>query len=95
MVEHDEEHKERLGRAPAEIPPPAVYINAMRVGHTPEEFLFEFGQRLENVQAVRMLYRIVTTPSHAKKMLRTLQENLDRYERKHGVIEIPSQEQGE
>jgi len=92
MAEYDEEGKEKLERAAGELPPPAVYVNAMRVGHTHEEFLFEFGQRLENLPAVRMLYRIVTAPPHAKKMLRALQENLDRYERKHGVIEIPSDE---
>lgn len=95
MTEFGEEGREKLERAPGGVPPPAIYVNAMRVGHTADEFLFEFGQRMEDMQAVRMLYRMVTTPAHAKKMLRALQENLDRYERNHGVIEIPSQEERE
>jgi len=92
MAEFNEEHRQKMERGRGEIPPPAVYVNAMRVGHTADEFLFEFGQRLENLPAVRMLYRIVTAPSHAKKMLRALQENVDRYERRYGVIEVTSQE---
>ena len=41
----------------------------------------------------RVKSRIILTPEHAKRLLRSLQENIVRYESSVGKIEIPSPQQ--
>ena len=42
------------------------------------------------VQKARVKSRIILTPEHAKRLLRSLQENIVRYESSVGKIEIPT-----
>lgn len=42
------------------------------------------------MQKARVKSRIILTPEHAKRLLRSLQENIVRYESNVGKIEIPS-----
>lgn len=69
-----------------------VYSNLMMVTHRKEEFVLDFlfvqpqkgpqGQQLANLRS-----RVVTSPEHAKRILRAMQENLARYEHAFGPIE--------
>ena len=68
------------------------YANLLRIAHTGEEFILDFlflqPQRAPQGQAVATLRsRVITSPEHAKRILRALQENLRRYEDSFGVIE--------
>ena len=45
---------------------------------------------LPGVQKARVKSRIILTPEHAKRLLRSLQENIVRYESNVGKIEIPT-----
>ena len=47
-------------------------------------------QVLPGVQKARVKSRIILTPEHAKRLLRSLQENIVRYESNVGKIEIPT-----
>ncbi len=42
------------------------------------------------MQKARVKSRIILTPEHAKRLLRSLQENIVRYESTMGKIEIPA-----
>ena len=42
------------------------------------------------MQKARVKSRIILTPEHAKRLLRSLQENIVRYESNVGKIEIPT-----
>ena len=69
-----------------------VYSNLMMSSHRKEEFILDFlflqPQRAPQGQAVATLRsRIITSPEHAKRILRALQENLRRYEDSFGIIE--------
>ena len=67
-----------------------VYANLMMVSHRKEEFVLDFlfvppqqassGQTVANLRA-----RVITTPEHAKRIVRALQENIQRYEAAFGV----------
>lgn len=67
-----------------------VYSNLMMVSHRKEEFVLDFlfvppqqaapGQSVANLRA-----RVITTPEHAKRIVRALQENIQRYEAAFGV----------
>jgi hypothetical protein len=67
-----------------------VYANLMMVSHRKEEFVLDFlfvpPQQATPGQTVATLRsRIVTTPEHAKRIVRALQENIQRYEAAFGV----------
>jgi len=67
--------------------PPSPYINLMQVSHGEREFFLSFAQIApENPGVAQLVARVVTTPSHAKAILRALQDNIRRYEEKFGEI---------
>ncbi len=72
-----------------------VYSNLMMISHRKEEFVLDFlflqPQQLPQGRSVAALRaRVITSPEHAKRILRALQENLRRYEDSFGVIEEAS-----
>jgi hypothetical protein len=83
--------------------PPAAYANLMQVSHTSREFFLTFAQSSqaagvsdESEQAVttaHLVSRVVTSPGHAKAIVRALEANIRRYEERFGAITEDSGEQ--
>ncbi|MFQ3566838.1 MAG: DUF3467 domain-containing protein [Aggregatilineales bacterium] len=69
----------------------AVYSNAVIISQTPAEIVFDFIQIMPNDPRARVQSRVVMTPTSAKSLLRALEQNLMRYEEKHGEISVPPQ----
>lgn len=63
---------------------PGVYSNQMMVSHTREEFLMDFLNLFPPQGVVNA--RVIVSPGHVKRMIRALQENMARYESRHGAI---------
>jgi len=61
------------------------YSNLMRIFHNKEEFVldFFFATPPEGV----LTSRIIMSPSHLRRMVKALEENMDRYEKRFGKIE--------
>ncbi len=77
-----------------------VYANLMMVSHRKEEFVLDFvfvqpQQPAPGQPAATLRARIITTPEHAKRIVRALQENIQRYENSFGPIseatDLPTQ----
>ena len=66
------------------------YSNLAIIAHSTSEFIIDFATVLPGVQKARVKSRIILTPEHAKRLLRSLQENIVRYESNVGKIEISS-----
>lgn len=66
--------------------PDGHYSNYLQVGHNAYEFLLEFGRVLGENEEAELYVCIVTSPGHAKAMLRTLKEAIDAYEQAFGPI---------
>ena len=64
-----------------------IYSNLVMIAHSPEEFILDFIRVVPGVPKARVKSRIIVTPQHAKRLLRALGENLERYERAHGTIQ--------
>jgi Protein of unknown function (DUF3467) len=62
------------------------YVNFANILHNPTEFVFDFGRVVPGRPDVKVLSRVLTTPYHAKQLLRALQENVAMYERAYGEI---------
>jgi hypothetical protein len=67
----------------------AVYSNFVVIQHSPSEFVIDFARILPSMPTAKVGARIVTTPMHAKLLLRALQENIERYEAQFGPIYVP------
>ncbi len=67
-----------------------VYANLMMVSHRKEEFILDFlfvpPQQAAAHQTAALRARVITTPEHAKRIVRALQENIQRYEASFGAI---------
>ena len=61
------------------------YSNLMYIGHTKEEFILDF--LLNAPPSITLVSRIIMSPSHAKRMLKALQENIGKYEGQFNKIE--------
>lgn len=61
------------------------YTNVMRVSHNREEFVLDF---LSVIPPTGVLCsRVLVSPRHFKRMVRTMQENLKNYEENFGPLE--------
>lgn len=67
-----------------------VYANLMMVSHRKEEFILDFlfvpPNQTGTSQSAALRSRVITTPEHAKRIVRALQENIQRYEAAFGGI---------
>ena len=64
-----------------------VYSNLVMLAHSSEEFILDFIRIMPGVAKARVKSRIIVSPPHAKRLLRALSDNIERYERAHGEIE--------
>ncbi len=62
-----------------------VYANAAIVTHTDDAFFLDLALAYPQ-QPVRVQTRVITSPQHAKALLRTLAENVSRFEKRFGAI---------
>ena len=53
-----------------------IYSNFALINHSTSEFVIDFATVMPGMQKARVKSRIVLTPEHAKRLLRTLQENI-------------------
>lgn len=64
-----------------------IYANLAIISHSDAEFVMDFVRMLPGTPKARVKSRIVMTPSHAKRFMRALKENIDKYEAMFGRID--------
>ena len=62
------------------------YVNFANILHNPTEFVVDFGRIVPGRSDVKILSRILTTPVHAKQLLKALAQNIALYEQQFGPI---------
>jgi hypothetical protein len=60
------------------------YSNSMMVSHSGEEFMLDW--LLNSPNGAHLLSRIIVSPTHVKRIINALKENLDIYEKQFGSI---------
>ena len=65
-----------------------IYANLAMIVHSPSEIILDFARLMPGVPKARVYSRIIMTPQHAKSLLRTLEENLKKYEENFGEIKV-------
>jgi|TARA_B110000263_G_scaffold92419_1_gene80801 hypothetical protein len=70
------------------------YANFVVVTHSPAEFVLDFTRILPGVPKAKVHSRIIMAPQHVKTFLRALNDNINKFESKHGEIKLPKKEEG-
>jgi hypothetical protein len=63
-----------------------IYSNLAIISHSPGEFVVDFVRVVPGVPKAKVKSRIILTPSHAKRLLHALSENVRKYESSFGKI---------
>ena len=70
-----------------------IYSNLAIINHSNSEFVVDFIAIMPGVPKAKVKSRIVLTPQHAKRLLKAMAENIQRFEAAHGKIEEGEQPQ--
>jgi len=70
-----------------------TYANFAVITHSPAEFVMDFIRVLPGTKKSRVHARIIMAPQNAKALLRALEENIRRYEERHGEIRSSGKEE--
>ncbi len=71
-----------------------IYSNLAIISHSNAEFVVDFVRVLPGLPKAKVKARIVLSPQHAKRLIFALQDNIMKYERVHGPIELTDGEGG-
>jgi len=69
-----------------------VYANNMVVSHTKEEFILDFIMVAPPAGTVTA--RVIVSPGHMKRVLEALRDNLSKYEKSFGTIQVAEEPKG-
>jgi hypothetical protein len=70
-----------------------AYANNLMVQHSRDEFILDF--MMLSPPAGTVTSRVITSPSQVKRILQALQENIGKYEKTYGTIELPEGPKGQ
>ena len=62
------------------------YANLAIITHSHAEFVIDFVNVMPGTPKSRVKSRIIFTPMHAKRFMKALEENIQRYETANGLI---------
>ena len=65
-----------------------AYSNLAIVNHSPGEFVLDFIFMQPQQPKGKIRSRVITSPLHFKRLIAAMQENLARYEKSYGVIDV-------
>jgi hypothetical protein len=63
-----------------------IYSNLAIINHSASEFVVDFVSIMPGVPKSKVKSRIILTPQHAKRLLKALADNVNRFENAHGEI---------
>src|SRR5688572_27050452 len=63
-----------------------IYSNLAIITHSHSEFVIDFIKVMPGVPKARVKSRIVLTPQHAKRLMKALADNVNKFEQLHGKI---------
>ena len=64
------------------------YVNMAVINHNDSEFVLDYIYVQPQAPKAKVQARLITSPRHAKRLLKVLQQNLHAYEQRYGVITV-------
>ncbi|WP_291584992.1 DUF3467 domain-containing protein [Bacteroides sp.] len=69
-----------------------TYANLAIITHSSSEFILDFIRVMPGVPKAGVQSRIILAPEHAKRLLRALEENIAKYERVFGPVQLADEQ---
>lgn len=63
-----------------------IYSNLAIINHSVSEFVVDFVSVMPGQPKAKVKSRIILTPQHAKRLVKALADNVNRFEKSHGEI---------
>jgi len=63
-----------------------IYSNLAIITHSNSEFVVDFVRVMPGVPKAKVKARVLVTPQHAKRLMRALADNIQKFEQVHGQI---------
>lgn len=85
----DDQKKQKQGQINIELDEKVAqgtYSNLAIINHSVSEFVVDFVTIMPGVPKSKVKSRIILTPQHAKRFLKALGDNVQRFENAHGEI---------
>ena len=87
MAEKEDENSTQLNIELPENVAEGTYSNLAIITHSNTEFVIDFIRIMPGVPQARVKSRILLTPQHAKRLMKALTDNINRFEQAHGKID--------
>ena len=65
-----------------------IYSNLAIITHSPSEFVVDFIRMMPGMPQAKVQSRIILTPQHAKRLMKALEDNINKFESMHGPIKV-------
>jgi hypothetical protein len=93
------DQKQRINIELGEKEAEGIYANFAVITHSPAEFVLDFIRILPGTKKSRVHARIVMAPQHVKAFSKALEDNIKKFEDRHGAIkdvgkELPDKQIG-
>ncbi|MGV9011209.1 MAG: DUF3467 domain-containing protein [Flavobacteriales bacterium] len=85
----DEKHQAQPNQLNIEISEEVadgIYSNLAIITHSNSEFVLDFVRVMPGVPKAKVKARLLLTPQHAKRLMRALADNVQKFEAVHGGI---------
>ncbi len=84
--EQEKANKNQINIELSEDVAEGIYANLAMIAHSNSEFVIDFIRLMPGVPKAKVKSRVVITPEHAKRLLKALRDNIEKYEETFGVI---------
>jgi hypothetical protein len=68
-----------------------IYANLAIISHSNSEFITDFIRMMPGVPKAKVKSRIILSPQHAKRLMKALSDNINKYEAHFGTIDDQSE----
>ncbi|MFH1259168.1 MAG: DUF3467 domain-containing protein [Elusimicrobiota bacterium] len=86
MAEQDKQPEKQLEIEIDELTAQGVYVNLASITHSEAEFILDFIFIRPEGGKAKVRARIISSPTHTKRLMLALNENMKKYEEKFGPI---------
>ncbi|MCD8291588.1 MAG: DUF3467 domain-containing protein [Prevotella sp.] len=91
------ENNNNKGQMQIELPHDVAkgeYSNLAIIAHSSSDFILDFATLMPGIPKATVRSRVIMAPEHAKRLLMALQENIVKYEKEFGTIQMRQSQKG-
>ncbi|EIJ39671.1 DUF3467 domain-containing protein [Galbibacter orientalis] len=86
MSDQNDKNKNQINIELDDVTAEGTYANLAIINHSVSEFVVDYVSIMPGRPKAKVKSRIILTPQHAKRFLKALADNVQRFEQAHGEI---------